>query len=130
LRLLRWLSLAIFLLAFVHTSLVVGMIHQVPLGGPVHERFLEQTQGPLVTYPAKVYGLAGRAMWRSGYVDRVLTQLYRPLVQKVGEEAGARTALRIVDVGLWNAVTLVGLALTILFFLIPGKKKRPSRLYV
>ena len=129
-RPLRWLCLAVFLLAFLHTSLVVGMIHQLPLGGPVYENLLKQTRGPLVYYPAKVYGVVGRMMWGSGYIDQVLSGVYRPLLQKLGDEAGAQGVLRVVDVGLWNAVTLVSLALTILFFLIPAKKKRTSRLYL
>jgi hypothetical protein len=106
------------------------MIHQLPLGGPVYENLLKQTEGPLVYYPAKVYGVVGRMMWHSGYMDRVLSGIYRPLLQKVGDAAGTQSVLRVVDVGLWNVVTLVSLALTVLFFLIPSKKKRPSRLYV
>ena len=125
----RWLFLVIFVLAFLHTSLVVGIIHQLPLGGQVYENHLKKTQGPLLYYPAKVYGFTGRLIWSSGSIDWILTKIYRPLFRKVGEEAGAEKALKILDVGLWNIVTLVSLALTLVLFLMPGKRKRASRLY-
>lgn len=128
-RLLRWLFLVVFVLAFLHTSLVVGMIHQLPLGGQLYEGHLQKTSSPVVYYPAKVYGFMGRLIWNSGTVDWILERIYRPIFQKVGQEAGSEKALKILDVRLWNIVTLASLALTLLSFVVAGRKNRYSRLY-
>jgi hypothetical protein len=125
----RWILLIVFLLAFFHTSLLVGAIHQLPLGGAVYESHLKQTRGAWVYYPVKVYGAVGRLAWDSGGVNWILTRVYRPLLKRIGEDSGVETALRVLDIGLWNTITLISLALTVLLFLIPYKKKRPSRLY-
>lgn len=121
--------LIVFLLAFLHTSLLVGAVHQLPLGGAVYETHLKQTRGALVYYPVKVYGTVGRLVWDSGGINWILTRVYRPLLKRIGEDAGVETALKVLDIALWNTITLVSLALTVLLFLIPSKKKRPSRLY-
>lgn len=128
-RTFRWLCLIVFLLAFIHTSLLVGAIEQLPLGANVLEAHLKQTRGPLLAYPVKIYGVAGGLVWDSGGIDWILSQVYRPLLKRVGEQSGVETALKVLDIGLWNTITLVSLAVTVVLFLIPSRKKRASRLY-
>ena len=119
----------VFVLAFAHTSLLVGALQRLPLGGPAYEAHLRQTRGPLVGYPLTVYGFVGRLAWGSGGMDWVYGKIYSPIVKSASGQKGLEQALQVMDISLWNTVTLASLALAVLLFLIPTKKKRSSRLY-
>lgn len=121
-RLLRNLSLIVFLVGFIHASILVGGVYTIPVVGQVFKSYLANSGDPWKSIPMQVYGRVGTEIWGYEPVAGLLKEHYGPLTTRAGRHLNPKTNSVGFDLDLANYVVLGALGGFILFGLLAPRR--------
>ena len=105
----RSLALFVFVVTFIHVSVLVGAITRTPVIGPAFKAGAAQDDRLYVSIPLKVYGPVGEFMWKNetvaGLIKEVYSKIFKQGIQRLKPEEFKGLA----DIYLWNKVVLISL---------------------
>ncbi len=116
-RILWWVFLVLFVISFTHSCLLAGMMRKTSPTAESYENRLSSPGEAMVYFPIKLYGIIGGAMWKAPFIKDIFKRVYGPIFKKLGERGDVGTAIRIVDLRFWNAVTFVSLGIVLMLTL-------------
>ena len=106
---LRILAFLVFVVTFLHVSILVGAIEQTPVVGPAFKAGVAQDDRFYVSLPMKIYGTVGGMLWgfesAAGVIKEIYSRIFREGFQRL--KPGEFTGLA--DIYLWNKVVLASL---------------------
>jgi hypothetical protein len=134
-RVLKWISLVVFVLLFLHACIVTGFFFSLPLGSDLYQQYLKHNRGPLVRYPVTVYGKIGAPLWKNDTISPGLKEVYRPMLETTVrphakgplKDVPLRVRLRLFDINVVNIAVLACLVLTVVLFLATAGSRERRR---
>lgn len=106
-------SLLVFIVAFLHASLIMGFFSKVPLiGNAVLVRLIENNPNPLETIPFRAYMIAGGLLWDLKIGEKIADAVYQPVLKEALRNDKVAVLFDIYKV---NIVVLVSLLSAIVF---------------
>ena len=117
----RTLAFIVFVITFIHVSILVGALNRTPVIGPAFKAGTAQDDRLYVSIPLKVYGSFGSLLWKSetgaGLIKEVYTKIFKEGIQRLkpGELKG------LANIYLWNKVILASLGV---FFILTVLRRR------
>ncbi len=106
---LRSLAFIVFVVAFLHVSVLVGAIEKTPVIGSAVKAGTAQDDRLYVSVPMKVYGAVGGALWKSETVAGILKEIYSKIFKEGIQRLKPKEFKGIADIYLWNKVVLISL---------------------
>jgi hypothetical protein len=109
----RNLSFIVFLLAFLHVSILVGAIEKTPVVGPSFKAGIAQDDRLYVSLPMKAYGAVGGFLWSNESVSGIIKEIYSKIFKEGIQRLKPNEFKGLADIYLWNKVVLAGLGVFI-----------------
>ncbi len=105
----RTLALIVFVISFIHVSILVGAVEKTPLVGPAVKAGMAQDDRIYVSVPMKIYGAAGGLLWKNETLAVVIKELYSKISKEGIHRLKPKEFKGIFNIYLWNKVVLVSL---------------------
>ncbi len=107
----RSLTFLVFVVTFIHVSVLVGALNRAPVIGSAFKAGAAQDDRLYVSIPMKAYGSVGALLWKTkaaaGLIKEVYAKIFKEGIQRLkpGEFKG------LADIYLWNKVVLASLGI-------------------
>ncbi len=111
----RTLAFIVFVIVFLHVSILVGAVQKTPLIGAAHKLGTAQDDRLYVSLPMKVYGAVGDQLWKSDTVSGIIKEIYSKIFTEGIQRLKISELKGLADIYLWNKVVLVSLGVFVVF---------------
>lgn len=111
----RTLAFVVFVITFLHVSILVGAIQKTPIIGPALKAGTAQDDRLYVSIPMKVYGAAGALLWKTETASGIIKNIYSKIFTEGIQRLKPKEMKGLADIYLWNKVVLVSLGVFIVF---------------
>ena len=105
----RTLAFIVFLVAFLHVSILVGAVEKTPLIGSAVKAGMAQDDRLYVSIPMKVYSAVGGMLWGNETLSGLIKDLYSNIFKEGIQRLKPKEFKGLADIYLWNKVVLAGL---------------------